>query len=143
MNAAAKLIYGTGVFLAVMSVFYIFATTRVEDAAYLHGYEWAGGVSLILSAVLAFMLGGYLHFTEKRMDIVPEDWEEAEIADGAGEYGFFSPSSIWPLMMSLAILVLGLGIIFMHYWLIALGAILLIYTTTMLNLQYGVPKESH
>lgn len=143
MNAAAKIMNGTGVFLAVVSVMYIFATMWVDDAGNLTGYEWAGGVSLILAAVLAFMLGGYLQFTEKRMDIVPEDWEEAEIVDGAGNYGFFSPSSIWPLMMSLAILVLGLGIIFMHYWLIALGAILLIYTTTMLNLQYGVPKDSH
>lgn len=143
MNAAAKLTIGTGVFLAVMSVFYIFATMWVDDAANITGYEWAGGVSLILSAVLAFMLGGYLMFTEKRMDIVPEDWEEAEIADGAGTMGFFSPSSIWPFAMSMAILVLGLGIIFLHWWLLILGAILLIYTCTMLNLQYGIPKESH
>ncbi|MDO4928306.1 MAG: cytochrome c oxidase subunit 4 [Corynebacterium sp.] len=143
MNAAAKLTIGTGVFLAVMSVFYIFATMWVDDAANISGYEWAGGVALILAAVMAFMLGGYLAFTEKRMDIVPEDWEEAEIADGAGTMGFFSPSSIWPFAMSMAILVLGLGIIFLHWWLLVIGAILLIYTCTMLNLQYGIPKESH
>ena len=45
--------------------------------------------------------------------------------------------------MSGSILVLGLGIIYMHYWLIVLGAVLLIFTTFKLNLQYGIPKESH
>ena len=89
------------------------------------------------------MLGGYLHFTEKRIDVLPEDWEEAEIADGFGTLGFFSPHSIWPFAMSMAVAVLGFGIVFMHYWLIALGAIFLIYTTVMLNLQYGLPKEKH
>lgn len=45
--------------------------------------------------------------------------------------------------MSGAILVLGLGIVYLHWWMIALGAVLLIYTTTKLNLQYGQPKEKH
>lgn len=45
--------------------------------------------------------------------------------------------------MSMAILVLGLGVIYLHYYLIAVGAVLLIYTGTMMNLQYGLPKEKH
>lgn len=98
---------------------------------------------MILGTLLTVMLGGYLHFTENRIDVLPEDWEEAEVADAAGTLGFFSPSSIWPLAMSGAIAVLGFGIVYMHYWLIAIGAVLLIYTTTMLNLQYGIPKEKH
>lgn len=151
MKASAKIMYGIAVYIIIATVVYFFGTTHVQDDGNLflpergasYNFEWAGGVSLLLAGALALMLGGYLHFTEKRIDVLPEDWEEAEIADGAGTLGFFSPSSIWPAAMSGAIAVLGFGIIFMHYWLIAIGAVLLIWTTTMLNLQYGLPKEKH
>ena len=46
---------------------------------------------------LAFMVGYYLLFTARRIDARPEDHEDAEISDGAGELGFFSPHSWWPL----------------------------------------------
>ncbi|MBZ8178176.1 cytochrome-c oxidase [Corynebacterium poyangense] len=143
MNPGAKIMYGTAVFLALMSVIYIFATTMVSDGGNPRGLEWAGTVALILACVLAIMLGGYLHLTSNRSDVLPEDWEEAEVADKAGTLGFFSPHSIWPAAMAGAIMVLGLGIAFLHWWLLILGAVLLIYTTTMLNLQYGLPKEKH
>ncbi|MBP3087991.1 cytochrome-c oxidase [Corynebacterium sp. sy017] len=150
MKATAKLLYGMAVYLFAATVVYFFATTYVRDDGNLYkegagtyNFEWAGGVSLVLATALMLMLAGYLHFTDKHVDVLPEDWEEAEIADGAGTLGFFSPSSIWPAAMSGAVAVLGFGIIFMHYWLIAAGAILLIWTTTMLNLQYGLPKEKH
>ncbi|MCS4488985.1 cytochrome c oxidase subunit 4 [Corynebacterium sp. ES2794-CONJ1] len=150
MRGSSRIMYSITVFLAIMSVLYFLATMYVDDTGNRfvadgggYNFEWAGGVSLILATLLALMLGAYLHFTEVRMDVVPEDWEEAEISDGAGTLGFFSPSSIWPAAMSGAIALLGFGIVFMHYWLIALGAVALIYTTTMLNLQYGLPKEKH
>ena len=111
--------------------------------AYLFGLEWVGGVALVLATALCFMMGVYLDFTERRMDVVPEDWEEAEIEDGAGVLGFFSPHSIWPFAMSGAVLFLGLGIAFYQLWLIAFGAVFLIWTTTQLNLQYGIPREKH
>ncbi|MCZ9308277.1 aa3-type cytochrome oxidase subunit IV [Corynebacterium uberis] len=143
MKASAKIMYGLTAFLALMAVIYIFATIYVQDDGYLFGAEWVGIVCLILSTGLAIMLGGYFHFTERRTDILPEDWEEAEVSDKAGVLGFFSPNSIWPFAMSMAILVLGLGVIYLHYYLIAVGAVLLIYTGTMMNLQYGLPKEKH
>lgn len=143
MKATAKIMYGMSAFLVCMAVIYIFATVHVADDGYLHRAEWAGITALVLSVGLTMMLAGYLHFTERRADVLPEDWEEAEIEDKAGVLGFFSPSSIWPAAMSGAILVLGLGIIYMHYWLIALGAVLLIYTTVRLSLQYSIPTEKH
>ncbi|MCQ9352277.1 cytochrome c oxidase subunit 4 [Corynebacterium sp. 153RC1] len=143
MNASAKIMYSLTAFLAVVTVIYFIATTYVQDSGNIIGLEWAGATALALSTLLCLMLGGYLHFTERRIDVLPEDWEEAEISDAAGTLGFFSPSSIWPAAMSGAVALLGFGIIFMHYWLIALGAVALIWTTTMLNLQYGLPKEKH
>ncbi len=132
-----------GTFLALIALFYILATNWVGDDAYLFGIEWVGSVGLVLATALSFMLAVYLDFTERRMDIVPEDWEEAEIEDGAGVLGFFSPNSIWPFAMAAAIFFLGLGIAFWQLWLVAIGAVLLIWTTTQLNLQYGIPREKH
>ncbi|RNE49513.1 cytochrome c oxidase subunit 4 [Corynebacterium alimapuense] len=143
MRSSAKLMYSIAAFLAVMAGVYIFATSYVADDAYLFRTEWVGITALVLSFGLALMLGAYLHFTERRIDILPEDWEEAEVADKAGILGFYSPNSIWPATMAGAIMVLGLGIAFWFFWLIALGAVLLIWATTMLNLQYGLPKEKH
>ena len=143
MGTGSKVFYAIGTFLALMAVFYILATTWIGEDAYLFGIEWIGSVGLVLATVFSFMLGGYLSITERRMDIVPEDWEEAEIEDGAGVLGFFSPSSIWPFAMSGSILFFGLGIAFWQIWLILLGGVLLIWTTTQLNLQYGIPREKH
>ncbi|MDY5786190.1 MULTISPECIES: cytochrome c oxidase subunit 4 [unclassified Corynebacterium] len=143
MGTGSKVFYAIGTFLLLMGVFYILATMWVGDDAYLFGVEWVGAVGLVLATALAFMMAVYLDFTERRMDIVPEDWEEAEIEDGAGVLGFFSPHSIWPLAMSGAVFFLGLGIAFWQLWLVAIGAVLLVWTTTQLSLQYGIPREKH
>ena len=143
MGTGARVFYAIGTFLGLMAVFYIIATSRIGEDAWRGGMEWVGGAALVLATLMSFMLGVYLDFTERRMDIVPEDWEEAEIEDGAGVLGFFSPHSIWPFAMSGAIFFLGLGVAFWQLWLVAIGAVLLIWTTTQLNLQYGIPREKH
>lgn len=143
MGTGARVFYAIGTFLGLMAVFYIIATTWIGEDAWLYGLEWIGAVALVLATAMAFMLGVYLDFTERRMDIVPEDWEEAEIEDGAGVLGFFSPSSIWPFAMAGSVFFLGLGIAFYQLWLIAFGAVFLVWTTTQLNLQYGIPREKH
>ncbi|MEJ5928903.1 cytochrome c oxidase subunit 4 [Corynebacterium sp. H128] len=143
MKSSAKIMYGLAAFLVVVTIVYIVSTMHVSDAGNLQGMEWAGGTGLVLATGLCLMLGGYFHFTERRLDVLPEDWEQAEVEDGTGMLGFFSPGSVWPAVMSGAIAVLGFGIVYMHYWLIAFGAVLLIWSGTMLNLQYGIPKEKH
>ncbi|MDK8662729.1 aa3-type cytochrome oxidase subunit IV [Corynebacterium coyleae] len=143
MGTGSKVFYAIGTFLALMAVFYILATAWIGEDAYLFGVEWIGAVGLVLATALCFMLGGYLHIAESRSDVLPEDWEEAEIEDGTGVLGFFSPGSIWPFTMSASILFLGLGIAFWQFWLIAFGAVMLIWATAQLNLQYGIPREKH
>lgn len=143
MGTGSKVFYAIGTFLGLMGVFYILATSWIGEDAYLFGVEWIGAVGLVLAAVFSFMLAGYLNITERRMDILPEDWEEAEIEDGAGVLGFFSPSSIWPFAMAGSIMLFGLGIAFWQLWLVAIGGVMLVWTTTQLNLQYGIPREKH
>ena len=143
MRATSKVFYSIATYLLVSLIVYIFGVTFVKDDGYLYGAEWVGIVGMFLAFLLCMMLGAYLHFTDNRSDVLPEDWEEAETEDAAGILGFFSPSSIWPLAMTGSIALLGLGVIFLYFWLIALGAVRLIAACTGLSLQYGLPKEKH
>ncbi|MDO5031361.1 cytochrome c oxidase subunit 4 [Corynebacterium sp.] len=143
MRATSKIFFSIATYLFVSLIVYVLGVNFVKDDGYMYGTEWAGLVGLVLAFLLCMMLGVYLNFTDKRVDVAPEDWEEAETEDGAGILGFFSPSSIWPLAMTGSIAVLGLGVIFLYYWLIALGAVLLVASVTGLSLQYGLPKEKH
>lgn len=143
MTSGAKLFYGIAVFFGVVSVVYIIATALVKDAGSMQGLEWAGATGMVMATLLALMLAGYLHLTDNKTDISPMDWEEAEIVDGAGVLGFFSASSIWPFVMTVAIIIMAYGLAFWHLWLLAFGAVILIWAGTMLNLQYGLPPEKH
>ena len=143
MRATSKVFYAIATYLFVSLIVYVIGVNYVKDDGYLYGAEWVGIVGMLLAMLLCIMLGGYLHFTDNRVDVTPEDWEEAETEDGAGILGFFSPSSIWPLCMTGSIAVLGLGIIFLYFWMIILGAVLLVTSVTGLSLQYGLPKEKH
>jgi hypothetical protein len=83
--------------------------------------EPVGTVALAFTAGLAFLVGYYLLFTARRIDPRPEDSKTAEIVDGAGELGFYSPHSWWPLAVagSAAITFLGVAI---GWWLFIIGA---------------------
>lgn len=143
MQAGAKTFYSIAAYFFVALLIYLFGTTFMSNDASLMGPEYVGIVAFVLSVLFSLMLAVYLHITSRGMDVLPEDWEEAEVEDAAGIYGFFSPGSIWPFAMAAAIFVLGYGIVFFYIWMIALGAVLLFWTTAMLSLQYGMPKEKH
>ena len=143
MRATSKVFYSIATYLFVSLIVYVIGVNYVKDDGYMYGTEWVGIVGLVLAMLLCLMLGGYLHFTDNRSDIAPEDWEEAETEDAAGILGFFSPGSIWPAAMTGGVGLMALGIAFWQLWLLALGAVVLIWATTMLNLQYGIPREKH
>src|SRR3954462_10282304 len=68
--------------------------------------------ALGLSGGLAFIVGYYLLFTSRRMEARPEDRPDGEIAEGAGEVGFFAPHSWWPVAAAAAFLTVGSGLVF-------------------------------
>ena len=67
------------------------------------------------------MIGFYLAFTARRMDAIAQDDKEAEVADEAGEVGFFAPHSWQPISLSiggaLAFLAVAMG-----WWLLYFSA---------------------
>lgn len=104
--------------------------------------EPVGITALALSAGLALIIGYYFWFTNRRTGgVLPEDNLSAEISDGAGELGFFSPHSWWPLPVALSATATGLGLI-IGWWLtlIAIGA--LIISVLGFVLEYERPTNS-
>ncbi|MFF8944868.1 cytochrome c oxidase subunit 4 [Streptomyces sp. NPDC014864] len=75
--------------------------------------EPAGTTALFLAFGLSIMIGFYLGFTARRVDVGAQDNKEADVADDAGELGFFSPHSWQPLALgiggALAFLAVAVG----------------------------------
>ena len=80
-----------------------------------------GTSALTMTALLAGMVAGYLGFHASKMDPRPEDRKEGEIADGAGELGFFPPYSWWPLWCAATLAVVVYGIALSAWWLSIIG----------------------
>jgi hypothetical protein len=101
-----------------------------------HGTEWIGVVALVLSGLLLSMIGGALWLISRRIEPRPEDRADAEIADGAGDLGFFSPGSYWPFGLALSAALACLGLAFDQWWLVAAGLISVLFATCGLMFEY-------
>ncbi|AOS65143.1 cytochrome c oxidase subunit 4 [Actinoalloteichus hymeniacidonis] len=116
MKIEAWIFEGTALFAFIVAVIYGFWAG-----------EPVGTVALALTGGLALLVGTYFRFVSRRMKARPEDDPEAEISDGAGELGFFSPGSYWPFGLAASCALAGLALAMFHIWmLIAAGAVLLI-----------------
>jgi len=102
-----------------------------------------GTTALTLSAGLTSLIGGFFWFVSRRIDARPEDSKDAEIADGAGELGFFSPGSYWPFGLALSAGLMGLALAFYYPWLIAIAGVALLLTIGGLLFEYYVGQNAH
>ena len=126
---------------AGLAIFYAFMTVIYWQV----GGDALGITGLMLSAGLAGMVGFYVWFTQKRIGTtLPEDNTEAEIADGAGELGFFSPHSWWPLPTGLSALATGLSLI-IGWWftLIAISALIICVIGWVTEYEKPLTSSSH
>ncbi|MGW8887658.1 cytochrome c oxidase subunit 4 [Streptomyces sp. NPDC055749] len=87
--------------------------------------EPVGTTALVLSFGLSIMIGFYLAFTANRVDAMAQDNKEADVADEAGEVGFFSPHSWQPLSLAIGGAFAFMGVIF-GWWLLYFSAPLLL-----------------
>jgi hypothetical protein len=117
-----------------------FFVSAVIYGLWSHG-EPVGSAAITLTGGLTLIVGTYFRFVSRRVRMRPEDNIEAEISDGAGELGFFSPGSYWPLGMALGASVLGYALALNQWWMVAIGAALVIGTVTGLVFEYHIgPK---
>ena len=115
-------------------------------AATVYGFwshEPIGTTALVLSGGLTVLVGGFFWFVSRRIDARPEDRKDAEIADGAGELGFFSPGSYWPFAIAASAAVTGLGLAFFYAWLLAIGVIAVLISVGGLLFEYYVGQNAH
>ncbi len=100
--------------------------------------EWAGTSALVLSGGLLGLGGSFFWFVSRRIDARPEDRNDADIAEGAGELGFFSPGSYWPFGIALAATTTGLGFALVQYWLVGFGVLFILASVGGLLFEYYV-----
>ena len=101
MKAGWRLFAGLAAFYFLMTVIY-----------WQVGGEALGITAIMLSGGLAGLIGFYLWFISKRTNgVLPEDNQDGEIADAAGELGFYSPHSWWPLPLAASACAAGMGLL--------------------------------
>jgi hypothetical protein len=105
--------------------------------------EEVGIVALTLTGGLTLIIGTYFRFVARRLEERPEDNPEAEVSDGAGDLGFFSPGSYWPIAVAGGTAVTGLGVAYWQFWLIITGGVALIVAICGLVFEYHVGPEAH
>lgn len=127
----------TRLFGVLSGLFFLFAImygvwAQIEDGR----VEVIGLTALILSGGFAFIVGSYFWFIARRIDPRPEDRLDAAIAEGAGELGFFSPGSYWPITIALAAMIAGFGLAFTEWWIVAVGIIGVLFSVGGLLFEY-------
>ncbi|BDB42041.1 MULTISPECIES: cytochrome c oxidase subunit 4 [Mycobacterium] len=131
---------------AIISGFFVLVTPLYAVLTALYatgGVEWAGTTALALTAGLALIVFTFFRFVSRRLDTRPEDYEGAEISDGAGELGFFSPHSWWPIMIALSGSVTAVGMALWLPWLIVAGVVFILASVGGLVFEYYVGPEKH
>lgn len=139
MHIEARLFEFLTAFFALASVVYAVLTALFATG----GVEWAGTTALVLTTGLTLITGTFFRFVARRLDTRPEDYEDAEIADGAGELGFYSPHSWWPVMIALSASVTAVGLALWLPWLIVAGVCFVLTTVSGLVFEYHSGPEKH
>ncbi|WP_309058251.1 cytochrome c oxidase subunit 4 [Streptomyces sp.] len=103
-------------FLVLVTPAYWFVTAAGDE-----GGDWTGTSALVMTTLLVAMVTLYLGFHARKMEARPEDRKDAEIAEGAGELGFFPPYSWWPLWCASTLAVCMIGIATGEWWLFIIG----------------------
>jgi hypothetical protein len=101
-----------------------------------------GTSALVMTALLTLLVSFYLGFHAARMEPRPEDRKDAEIADGAGELGFFPPYSWWPLWCALTLATIVLGVV-IGWWLVIIGGVLGAVALSGLVFEYYRGEHAH
>ncbi|MDN3904504.1 cytochrome c oxidase subunit 4 [Arthrobacter sp. YD2] len=112
-----------------------------------YGYlvEWTepvGYLALFLTAGMSGMIAFYIGFTGKRVGPRPEDRLDAEIHEGSGEQGFFSPWSWWPLLLGAAAATGFLGMA-VGWWILYIGMGMAIIALVGWVFEYSRGNHAH
>lgn len=133
MKIETKLFLLLAPFFLASGVVYGFMTGWDEPVGYL---------GLPLVGLLVAMIGAYLALTARRIDPRPEDDEEGNIEDGAGDQGVYSPWSWWPLVIGAAAATAFLGLA-VGWWVLYIGFILGVIGLVGWVFEYSRGQHAH
>jgi hypothetical protein len=124
---------------AICTVFFVLVT----PAYWFISYDPTGTSALTMTFLLTLLVTFYLGFHASKMEPRPEDRQDAEIADGAGELGFFPPHSWWPLWCGLTLGVCVFGAAMGTWWLLVIGTGLLAVSVCGWVYEYYIGEHAH
>jgi hypothetical protein len=124
---------------AICTVFFLLVT----PAYWFISYDPTGTSALTMTFLLTLLVTFYLGIHAARMEPRPEDRQDAEIADGAGELGFFPPYSWWPLWCALTLAVCVFGVAMGTWWLLVIGVGLLAVAVCGWVYEYYIGEHAH
>jgi hypothetical protein len=104
-------------FFGIAAVFFVLVT----PAYWFIAKDPTGTAALVMTTLLAALVTFYLGFHASKMEPRPEDSVDGEIADGAGELGFFPPFSWWPLWAAATLAVSVYAVAVAAWWLFVVG----------------------
>jgi hypothetical protein len=120
------------VFFAVVTPLYWFLS-----------YDPTGTAALTMTFLLTALVTFYLGFHASKMEPRPEDRQEGEIAEGAGELGFFPPYSWWPLWTAATAAVAFYGLAYQAWWLLVIAVGLASVTVSGWIFEYYRGEHAH
>ncbi|WP_026554915.1 cytochrome c oxidase subunit 4 [Arthrobacter sp. 35W] len=133
MKIEANLFILLGIFLAPVGVVYGLMT---------HWSEPLGWLGIFLLVGLSEMIGIYFWYTGRRVGARPEDRLDAEIHEGAGEQGHFSPWSWWPLVLGISCATGFLGLA-VGWWIVFIAGGLAIVALVGWVYEYSRGDHAH
>ncbi len=101
-----------------------------------------GTIALGLTFGLGAMIALYFYVVSRRIGLRPEDRQDGEVYELAGEYGFFSPHSWWPLAAGLAAAVVFLGLVF-AWFIVIIGVALSAVAVIGMVFEYYRGEHAH
>ncbi len=130
----------TWIFLALTGFFLLAAIVY----KFLAPNEPVGITALFLTAGLTLIVGTFLRFVSRRLEEPrPEDNDDAEVSDGAGDVGFFSPGSYWPFACALSAALVAFATAYFLVWLMVIGIGFLLFSICGLVFEYHRRPAHH
>ncbi|HEY4006471.1 MAG TPA: cytochrome c oxidase subunit 4 [Pseudonocardia sp.] len=104
-------------------------------------HEVVGIACLTLTGGLSLIIGTYFRFVSRRLEGRPEDNPDAEVSDGAGDMGFFSPGSYWPIGLAAGATMVAVSIAYFMVWAIVISVVVLLFMIGGLLFEYHLPPS--
>ncbi len=123
-------VYGAALFLLFAIVYGVWSR------------DVAGIILLLFTTALSLFIGFFILHTARRVYPRPEDREDATQDEADIDYGFYSPHSWWPLPLAASCALIGIGLAFAA-WIVVAGVVFLFLSLTGFVFEYYRGDHAH